>query len=188
MLFFSCVIGFVVVQRLIELMIANRNAEWIRARGGYEVGKGHYKYIVMLHIGFFLSLVGEVVIFQREMAVWWWLPFLLFLVAQFGRIWSLTSLGPFWNTRIMILPGAKVIAKGPYRYMKHPNYFIVVLELITLPLIFQAYGTLVLFTLLKFMLLAIRIPQEEKALSEVTNYEETFANHRRFLPKYDIEE
>ncbi|UOE94473.1 isoprenylcysteine carboxylmethyltransferase family protein [Alkalihalobacillus sp. LMS39] len=174
MLFFLSVISIVVLQRVLELLIANRNATWIKKQGGYEVGQSHYKYMVLLHIGFFASLLIEVLVAQRPLLHLWPIPFSLFVLAQAGRVWSLSSLGRFWNTRIMILPGAKVVAKGPYRFIRHPNYCIVLLELITLPLLFQAYFTLCCFLFLKLVILSIRIPLEEKALIEATNYQAVF--------------
>ncbi|WP_179295565.1 isoprenylcysteine carboxyl methyltransferase family protein [Bacillus sp. FJAT-45350] len=184
MILFYVIVGIVILQRLVELMIANRNADWIKAKGGYEVGEKHYKYIVFVHIGFFLSLLYEVVNFEKTILSWWWIPFLFFILAQIGRVWSLSSLGPFWNTRIMVLPGANVVAKGPYRFMRHPNYVIVATEIITLPIIFQAYWTAIIFTLLNLVVMSIRIPEEEKALMNVTDYNNTFMGRYRFFPKF----
>jgi methyltransferase len=85
----------------------------------------------------------------------------------------------------MILPGAKVVAKGPYRYLRHPNYVIVVTELACLPLIFQAYWTAILFTIMNALVLSIRIKVEEKALEDVTNYKDVFKKRKRFVPTYE---
>ncbi|WP_078429312.1 isoprenylcysteine carboxyl methyltransferase family protein [Alkalihalobacterium alkalinitrilicum] len=181
MLFFTTIL-VVIIQRVIELLIARRNEIWMKKQGAYEVGKEHYKWIVILHTLFFVSFLFEVVYFGLKPAVWWFVPFLMFILAQMGRVWSLTSLGEFWNTKIIVLPGANVVAKGPYQYMRHPNYVIVGLEIITLPLIFQAYGTAVIFTILNAIVLSVRIRQEEEALREVTNYEEQFNGRYRFIP------
>ncbi|WP_227938713.1 isoprenylcysteine carboxyl methyltransferase family protein [Alkalihalobacillus deserti] len=175
----------VVVQRIVEVLIANRNAKWIRSQGGYEAGKDHYKYIVALHFLFFISLLIEVTVTNHTFMLWSVLPLVVFLLAQLGRVWALSSLGRFWNTRIMILPGAKVIAKGPYRYLRHPNYAIVVTELACLPLIFQAYWTAIVFTILNAVILSTRIQVEERALEEATNYQKTFEKRRRFFPTYE---
>ena len=96
---------------------------------------------------------------------------IVFLCLQLFRVWCLVSLGSFWNTKIIILRGANVVAKGPYSYIRHPNYLVVCLEIVVLPLMFQAYVTAVCFTILNFIILSIRIPMEEKALKEATNYE-----------------
>ncbi|UFJ39235.1 hypothetical protein LOK74_14270 [Brevibacillus humidisoli] len=167
-LFFLIVIGAVLLQRLAELWIAQRNAAYIREHGGYEAGAEHYKYIVSLHAAFFLSLLLEVLWGQRPLAAYWYLPFGLFLLAQAGRYWCISSLGRFWNTRIMILPDAGRISRGPYRYLRHPNYWIVGIELLTLPLTFSAYATAVLFSLANLWLLVrVRIPAEEQALTQL---------------------
>lgn len=165
------------------MWIAKRNEKWVIEHGGFEIGRSHYKYIVGMHILFFVSLIGEVIYFEREVASWWWIPFSLFLVAQSLRIWSISSLGHFWNTKIMILPNAEVVAKGPYQFMRHPNYVIVATEILVLPLIFQAYGTAILFTILNIAILSVRIRIEEWALSESTNYEDHFKWKSRFIPK-----
>lgn len=176
-------IGFVIIQRIVEMKIANRNAKWIRSQGGYEAGIEHYKLIVLTHSLFFLSLLFEVTI--KGVDKWHLIPLVVFILAQLGRVWALASLGNYWNTRIMVLPGAKVVAKGPYRYVRHPNYIVVIIEIAVLPLIWQAYWTAVLFTIINALVLSIRIKEEETALQEATNYEEVFDKKKRFMPKYD---
>ena len=178
-------IGIVIVQRMIEMVIANRNAKWIKAHGGFEAGRSHYKNIVALHAFFFLSLLIEVTLSNAAFSYISLVPLSLFLLAQFGRMWALSSLGRFWNTRIMIIPGAKVVAKGPYRYMRHPNYVIVIIEIAMLPLVFQAYMTAILFTILNALVLKKRIRIEEKALEDATNYKEVFKKQRRFMPSFE---
>lgn len=178
MMFFAIVVGIVCVQRVIELVIAKRNEKWMLEQGAYEAGKEHYPLIVFVHVSFFLSLIAEVIIFRRELAVWWAVAFFLFVVAQAGRIWSIYSLGRFWNTKIIVLPGAKVVKRGPYKYIRHPNYLIVTLELLLLPLIFQAYYTAVIFTLLNLAVLTVRMRVEEEALIEATDYEDIFIKER----------
>jgi methyltransferase len=178
-------IGFVIIQRLVEVVIANQNAKWMKKQGGYEAGREHYKYIFVLHAFFFVALLIEVFSVQAGGVKWSLIPLVVFLIAQIGRVWALSSLGRFWNTRIMILPGAKVVAKGPYRFMRHPNYVIVTLELFALPLIFQAYWTAIVFSLLNAVILRVRIKEEERALKEATDYEEVFKEKGRFIPSYD---
>jgi methyltransferase len=182
LLFFWLLLSFIIFQRVIELLIARRNEQWMKAQGAIEVGEKHYKYIVLLHVIFFLSFIIEVLVYEKELASWWFIPFTFFVVAQVLRIWALISLGSYWNTKVIILPGAKVVAKGPYRFLRHPNYLIVIVELLMIPLIFEAYFTSLLFTFLNAYMLSIRIPIEEKALQEITNYGEVFAKKARFLP------
>lgn len=169
-MWFGVLLGFLLAERLLELGIARRNEQWMKARGGYEVGRSHYKWIVGVHVLFFLSLLVEVAVFGSHPASWWWLPFAVFVVAQVCRFWALFSLGPYWNTKIIVLPGAKVVQNGPYRFLRHPNYMIVATEILVIPLIFQAYGTALCFTILNMAVMGVRIPAEERALSEAINY------------------
>lgn len=185
MIFIYLLIFIVIVQRLVEVIIADQNASWIKSQGGYEVGREHYPYLVLLHSLFFVSLLIEVTIHPPTFVTWIAIPFVIFILAQVGRIWALTSLGRFWNTRIMVLPGAKVIAKGPYRFMRHPNYAIVITEILMFPLVFQAYLTAIVFTIFNAAILSIRIKVEENALKEVTNYDDEFAKRGRFVPSYE---
>lgn len=174
---FGVVLMIVIGQRFAELRLARKNRAYILAQGGYEAGASHYKYIVLLHLLFFLSLIAEVLNGPRQLADWWWLPFTLFLLAQGGRYWCIRTLGRHWNTRIMILPGAALIRRGPYRFMRHPNYWIVTLELFTLPLSFRAYVTALSFPLANLLLLGmIRIPQEEQALRSLLSQDADAGN------------
>jgi methyltransferase len=171
---FYIIIAIVIIQRLVELIIANRNEKWMRSQGAFEAGAVHYPIMVTMHIAFFISLLVEVLVTNKPLSPLW-IPLLsLFLIAQIARVWCLASLGTFWNTKIIILPGADVVKKGPYKFIRHPNYVIVATELLVLPLIFSAYFTAIVFSLLNIWMLSVRIPVEEKALTEVTNYREEF--------------
>lgn len=168
------IVSFVIAQRLIELHLARLNETTLLARGAYEVGSNHYPFMLAMHSGFFISLLLESYFGQLTSSSFIVPLFLIFIAIQIIRIWCLRSLGPFWNTKIIILPGATIVKKGPYRYMKHPNYLVVTLEIILLPLMFQAYITAAIFTLLNMAMLSVRIPMEEKALREATNYDSKF--------------
>ena len=171
---FYIIITIVIIQRLVELIIAKRNEKWMRSQGAFEAGAGHYPIMVSMHMAFFVSLILEVLVIERSLSSLW-IPLLtLFLIAQIARVWCLTSLGKFWNTKIIILPGANVVKKGPYQFVRHPNYVIVATELLVLPLLFSAYFTAIVFSVLNLWMLSVRIPIEEKALKEVTNYKEKF--------------
>ncbi|MGO0061808.1 isoprenylcysteine carboxyl methyltransferase family protein [Brevibacillus fluminis] len=162
-LFFFTVFLAIIAQRLAELRLARRNARLLKALGGVEVGSEHYKYVVYLHVMFFVCLLTEASLRHHGISSWQWFCFLLFLVAQLGRYWCIKSLGMFWNTRILILPGARPVRKGPYRYLRHPNYWIVGFELLLLPLVFSAYVTAITFPLLHLVfLLRYRLPVEEE--------------------------
>nr|WP_026681945.1 isoprenylcysteine carboxylmethyltransferase family protein [Priestia megaterium] len=165
-LFMWIILCFIIIQRLVELNIAKRNEVWIKERGGVERGEEHYKWFILVHSLFFLSLIVEVLLrhpatFQFNIYL-----FVLFLLLQFVRFWCISSLGKFWNTKIIISPQFPLVRKGPYKYVKHPNYIVVGIELLVIPLLFEAYITAVLFPLLHILLLTVRIPAEENALKD----------------------
>ncbi|KUP08006.1 hypothetical protein Q73_07855 [Bacillus coahuilensis m2-6] len=170
----------VVIQRLVELFIARRNERWMKDHGAIEFGKSHYVLMVAIHTLFFVFLTIE--LFTKGFSLHrFWIPlFLVFLLTQIGRVWVIKSLGKFWNTKIIVLPNTNIVAKGPYQFIKHPNYLIVTVELLVIPLMFNAYLTLVIFAILNQLILYIRIPLEEKALRQCTNYNEN--HHSRFNP------
>ncbi len=174
----------VVIQRLFELRIAKKNRRWAEAQGGYEVGKEHYPFVVLVHILFFGGILLEVSLFGATVPAWWRWPFALFLLAQGLRLWCIRSLGRYWNTRIIIIPGHPPQVEGPYRYLRHPNYVVVFIELLTFPLIYGAWITAIVVSLLNMgVLLLLRIPTEERALAEVTSYQQLMGGKARFLPR-----
>ncbi len=154
---------------MVELFIAKKNEKIMLKKGAYEVGSSHYPFMIVLHTSFFVSLLIEVIYFKSITAIYVELLF-VFLLLQLVRVWCLASLGVFWNTKIIILRGANVVKKGPYAYIRHPNYFVVCLEIAVLPLMFGAYMTAIAFTILNGIMLSVRIPIEEKALKEATDY------------------
>lgn len=156
------VVGFIVVQRLAELAVATRNTRRLRARGAVEVGAGHYPAIVALHIAWLAAML--IAVAPETPAK---LPLLaVFLALQAGRIWVIAVLGERWTTRIIVLPGAPRVARGPYRYVKHPNYLIVCAEIAVVPSIFGAWWIALLFSGLNMAMLWHRIRIEDAALAE----------------------
>lgn len=158
-------LAWVVLQRLLELRLAQANLRWALARGGQEYGREHYPLFFLLHIGWMLGWLLEGLARHQSSPIWgFWL--LVFLLAQGLRYWAIGSLGRYWNTRIVIVPGGQRITRGPYRYLRHPNYLAVALELLSLPLAFNAWVTALAATVLNaWLLLCVRIPAEEKALA-----------------------
>ncbi|OCA87189.1 isoprenylcysteine carboxyl methyltransferase family protein [Pseudobacillus wudalianchiensis] len=168
MTFFFILFVFVVAQRLLEVVYARSNEKRMREQGAIEVGSDHYKWIVLLHILFFISLLGEVLYLKLGLASGWQWFSIIFLLAQVLRVWSLASLGPFWNTKILVLPGASRVNRGPYRWIPHPNYVVVATEIATFPLIFGAWRTALVFSVANaLLLLYVRIPAEEQALQKL---------------------
>lgn len=154
------ILGFVTLQRLAELVVARRNTKALLARGAYEAAPGHYPLIVAVHALWLAAL-------------WWlapgraiaWPLVMLFALLQLGRLWVLASLGSRWTTRIIVLPGEPLVERGPFRLVRHPNYLIVILEILLLPLAFGLWGIALLFSLLNAAVLTIRIRAEEGALA-----------------------
>ena len=155
------------VERLAELVISRRNAAKAFARGGVEFGQRHFPVMVALHTGFLLACIAEVVLLDRPFIPWLGWPMLVVALAcQAGRYWVIASLGEQWNTRVIVVPGAgRVAARGLYRWLRHPNYWIVAIEGLALPLVHSAWITAIAFTVLNaVLLLRFRIPIENGAL------------------------
>ncbi|WP_019378419.1 isoprenylcysteine carboxylmethyltransferase family protein [Virgibacillus halodenitrificans] len=162
---------FIVIQRFMELKIAKDNELWMKERGGVERGREHYKWFVIVHGLFFISIIIEFSYRGFPTEQFSLVLFTLFLFTQLIRVWCIRSLGKFWNTKIIISPEFSLVKKGPYKYVKHPNYIIVGIELFIIPLLFGAYLTAVIFPILHVLLLFIRIPVENRALVEAYNIE-----------------
>ena len=152
----------VAVQRLLEMVYAQRNARRLLADGGVEHGARHYPLFILLHGAWLAALFFLV---PPEAPVSW--PLLgLYLLLQVGRYWVLASLGRFWTTRVITLPGTALVRRGPYRWLRHPNYLILAAEVAVLPLAFGAWQIALAFSLANAALLAQRIRVEEAALAE----------------------
>nr|AYM52859.1 hypothetical protein [Myxococcaceae bacterium MCy9487] len=171
-----------VAERLLELMFSKRNAARAFARGGVETGQGHYKFMVVFHTLFLGACVAEVFVWDRPFwGVWSMAALAGAVMAQGLRYWAIGTLGDRWNSRIIVVPGLAPVTGGPYRFLRHPNYVAVVLELLCVPLIHGAWVTAVVFTVVNAALLFVRIRAEEAALGAL--YSETFAHRPRFIPE-----
>ena len=156
----AIILSFVTLQRLGELVLSGRNTERLLERGAIEIGAGHYPMLVALHAAWLITLW----VFGWDHQVYW--PALAaFAVLQGLRVWVLASLGSRWTTRIIVLPGAPLVAAGPYRYVSHPNYAIVTAEIALLPLALNLPLLALLFSVLNAIVLAIRIRTETRALA-----------------------
>lgn len=155
----------IISQRLSELYIAKNNRAWAMAAGAQEFGASHYPLFFLLHMGWLVGWIIESSLRGGLVSEVWYLWLSLFMIAQGLRYWCMVSLGPLWNTRILVIPTGMAIKKGPYRFLRHPNYLAVAIELISLPLVFGAVITATLATFFNAVLiLGIRIPQENNAL------------------------
>ena len=157
------VVGFLVVQRLGELVFARRNHRALVAQGAIEVGERHYTLLVALHSGWLLALLGMIEPWTPVS-----MPLLaVFVLLQCGRVWVIMTLGSRWTTRVIVLPGATRIRSGPYHYVNHPNYLIVCGEIAVVPLMFGAWTLAVFASVLNLLVLRTRLRVENKALAEV---------------------
>lgn len=153
------------IERLVELLVAKRNARWALAHGGKEFGHNHYPVMVVLHTALLLGCVIEVWALHRPFLPWIGWPMLAVVaVSQVLRWWCVTTLGRRWNTRVIVLPKSQLVQSGPYRWIHHPNYVAVVAEGVALPLVHGAWLTAIGFTVANALLLTVRIKVENSAL------------------------
>ena len=153
------ILALVTAQRVGEMWLSNRNTRRLLAKGAREHAPGHYPLIVALHTAWLAAL-------------WWLAPsrpidgfwLAMFVLIEIARIWVLYSLGPRWTTRIIVLPDAPLVRRGPYRFVDHPNYLVVVAEIAVLPLVFGLWQMALIFSGLNAAILAVRIRQENRAL------------------------
>jgi methyltransferase len=156
------ILALVTLQRLGELWLSNRNTRRLLAQGACEYGRKHYPLIVLVHALWLIAL-------------WWFAPnrpvdgfwLALFVLLEIVRIWVLASLGSRWTTRIIVLPNAPLVRRGPYRFVNHPNYAVVIGEIAFLPLVFGLWQVALVFTLLNAAILTIRIREENRALGRL---------------------
>jgi len=165
---FTVLIAVIAIERLWELRVSRRHLRALKARGAVEVGTGHYPWMVVLHTAFLLSCAAEVWLLDRP-----WRPIVagfaavILGVALALRWWTLATLGERWTTRILVVPGEELVSYGPYRWLRHPNYLVVVMEIVAIPMIHCAWLTAVVFTVANLVLLRERIRVEEGALSRL---------------------
>jgi methyltransferase len=154
------ILAFVTLQRLVELPLAAANTKRLLASGGREVAAGHYPLIVALHAAWLITL--WLAALGRPITVSF---LILFAVIELGRVWVLRTLGPRWTTRIIVVPGEKLVAAGPYRFVNHPNYLVVIAEIAVLPLVFGLWQIAIIFSVANAAMLSVRIRAENEALA-----------------------
>lgn len=156
------VFAYVIIQRLAELVYANANTRRLLAEGGREHGARHYSLFIVLHSGW----LAAIALFAAPTTVPDMLLLSIFVASQAFRFWTLASIGRWWTTRIISAPHFPRVRRGPYRFIKHPNYALVVVEIAVLPLLFGAPATAITFSILNFVLLWWRIRIENDVLTE----------------------
>jgi methyltransferase len=157
----ALILALVVLQRLGELALARRNTRRLMQAGASEIGAGHYPLFILLHGGWLVAIAASL----RADTPLEPVPLALYLLLQLGRIWILASLGRYWTTRLVTLPDAPLVRRGPYRFLRHPNYLLVALEIPLLPLVFDMIWIAAAFGLANLALLAYRLRLEDAALS-----------------------
>lgn len=169
MAWYLALIAAVAVERLVELVVSKRNLAWSLARGGTEHGFSHYPFMVVLHVGLLAGCVLEPLLLDRPfIPMLGWPMLAVVLAAQALRWWCIVTLGPQWNTRIIVVPGATRVVAGPYRWLPHPNYVAVVIEGFALPLVHTAWLTAAVFTVVNALLLRTRLQVENTALASLS--------------------
>ncbi|MFE1290661.1 isoprenylcysteine carboxyl methyltransferase family protein [Streptomyces sp. NPDC058751] len=163
---YALLVAVVAAERVGELAVARRNERWSRARGAIEAGRGHYPVMVALHTALLLGCLAEVWLTGRPFVpALGWSMLAVLAGAQALRWWCVATLGFRWNTRVIVVPGLPLVARGPYRVLRHPNYVAVVAEGAALPLVHTAWVTAAVFTLANAAVLTVRIRCENRALA-----------------------
>ena len=169
MIAYVALVAAVAAERIAELVVSKRHADWAFAGGGVEYGRTHYPVMAVVHAALLVSCVVEVAVADRPFVPWLGWPMVAVVLAtQALRWWCVATLGAQWNTRVIVVPGLPLVTDGPYRWLRHPNYLAVTLEVAALPLVHTAWMTAVVFSIANaILLLGWRIPVEERALATV---------------------
>ena len=181
--FYIGLVLVVAVQRILELRLSKNNTKRLLDQGAVEVGSGHYPAMATLHTVWLFACIGEAMWRNQTPPM----PLVvvgltMLVIGQILRLVAIKTLGPRWTTRIIVVPHARVVNDGIFRFIRHPNYLGVVLEIAALPLIFGGWMTASIFTVANGWLLLVRIKTEEQELSRLNNYEATFEGKNRFIP------
>jgi methyltransferase len=173
----------VALERSVELAITRRNLAWAREHGAREHGRDHYGWMVVTHASFLIACPAEVIALDRPFVPLLAAPMLVLLgVAMALRYWAIAALGRRWTTRIIVIPGLPVVTGGPYRWLRHPNYLAVVIEVAALPLVHTAWLTALVWSAANAMVLRARITAEEAALRQISDYDGAMAGRRALVP------
>jgi methyltransferase len=157
----ALIVGLVALERLAELVIASRHTSALLRKGATEIGRNHYPLIVALHTAWLIAVY--VAADKSAAPVWFWIA--AFLILQAARYWVIASLGRYWTTRIIVVPDAPLVKRGPYRFLRHPNYAVVIAEIAVLPLAFREPIVAAVFSALNLAILAWRVRVENTALA-----------------------
>lgn len=179
---YLAILAALALERVFHLVIAARNARRAFAMGAVERGRGHYPVMAAFHALFLLAAAAEAIVLARPFpGKLGWIALGGAIGAQALRYWSIATLGPRWNTRIIVFPAMAPIGRGPYRFLRHPNYLAVIVEIACVPLIRGCWLTAAAFSIGNAALLRVRIRAEEAAMGP--RYALEFAGRLRLVPK-----
>ena len=181
-------IAAIVVERIGELVITQRNLAWARAHGAREHGSVHYPWMVAVHASFLVACPLEAIALDRPFLPLLGVPMLVLLAGAMAlRYWAIATLGTRWTTKIVVVPGLPVVTGGPYRFLRHPNYLAVIVEVAALPLVHTAWITALVWSTANAFVLRARIRAEEAALRRESDYDGAMAGRRALVPSADRE-
>jgi methyltransferase len=173
----------VALERAVELAITRRNLAWARAKGAREHGGDHYPWMVATHASFLVACPLEAVLLDRPFLARLGIPMLALLAGAMAlRYWAIATLGRRWTTKIVVVPGLPVVTGGPYRWVRHPNYLAVVVEVAALPLVHTAWVTALVWSAANALVLRARIGAEESALRGSSDYDRALGDRPALLP------
>ncbi len=182
--FYVAVVVAVACERLVEIHISRRHMRRALAAGGIEAGAGHYPWMVALHASFLLACPLEVFLFSRPLSPALALSMLALLIGSMAlRYWTIATLGERWTTRVVWVPGRQIAVDGPFRWLRHPNYLAVAVEMLALPLLHGAWLTALVFSAANALLLRVRVRCEEELLRRCGEYGERLGTRPRSLPR-----
>lgn len=183
---YLALVAAVALERLVELVLSARNARRALAAGGVELeSRGFYAAMVGTHAAFLVAAPLEVALWAPPFEPALGGPMLALVAAAMAlRYWAIATLGERWNTRVLVVPGAPAVATGPYRFVRHPNYVAVIVEMFALPLVHSAWRTALLFSAVNALLLGRRIAHEESALAAHADYAARLGDRARFVPRW----
>lgn len=179
---FAILVIYLLVARAAEIGLAERNRRWALDQGGKESGQWHYPILAGMHVLFYICFVLEYLYLSKGWNILWPLWLAILIPAQILRVWAIASLGHFWNTRIIVVPGLKPVLRGPYGIIRHPNYLVVATEIFVIPVMCGAYFTALFFSVTNALVLYIRIREEERALDRFGGRD--LSRLPRFIPDW----
>ena len=180
---FLSFLALLAIERVLELRLSRRNERYMKAMGGVEYAHRQFVFMAALHSIWFASIAFEVLLLPASLPVWLTIAAgVCFVIGQALRYAAITRLGPRWSVRIMVCPALPLVDGGIYKYMRHPNYLGVVLEIAAVPLLGGAWRSALLFTIANALMLLVRIRAEEGILTSTSGYDSKLMDRPRFIP------